>query len=148
MSKSRRRSLETICLYKVNAANREHDRAWQTFTGATDRTRLAEYLDNFYAVERKVARCRQMRKTASKVAIRRGRHGLMLAAARHGVDAYALLDWEVNSPEELANDLVPVDELISGLVDATDIETIKSLSLLIVNDSGPNAPPGHDRGSP
>jgi hypothetical protein len=65
----------------------------------------------------------------------------MLAAARHGVDAYALLDWETNSPEQLANDLTSVDKIVSGLTDSSDFETQASRSLQIVNDSGPNAPP-------
>ena len=95
----RRRSLEVTCLFKVRDANREHDRAMRTFNAAPDRARITEYLNDVYTAENKVARCRSMRNAASSVAIRRSRHGLMLAAARHGVDAYALLDWETNSPE-------------------------------------------------
>ena len=105
----RRRSLEVTCIYKVRDANRVSDQAWQTFTGAADRTRMTEYLNEWQTAENKVARCRLMRNAASSVAIRRSRHGLMLAAARHGVSAYALLDWETNSPEQLANDSSPLD---------------------------------------
>lgn len=141
MNKPRRRSLEVACIYKVRDANRAHDLAWQTFTGAADRTRMTEYLNDWQTAENKVARCRSMSKAASSVAIRRSRHGLMLAAARHGVDAYALLDWETNSPEQLANDLNSVDKIVSGLTDSSDFETQASRSLQIVNDSGPNAPP-------
>jgi hypothetical protein len=65
----------------------------------------------------------------------------MLAAARHGVDAYALLDWEINSPDQLANDPTLIDKTISGLTDSSDLEAQASRSLQIVNDSGPNAPP-------
>ena len=137
----RRRSLEVTCLFKVRDANREHDRAMRTFNAAPDRARMTEYLNDVYTAENKVARCRLMRETASRVAIRRSRHGLMLAAARHGVDAYALLDWETNSPEQLANDLTSVDKIVSGLTDSSDFETQASRSLQIVNDSGPNAPP-------
>jgi hypothetical protein len=102
---------------------------------------MTEYLNDVYTAENKVARCRLMRETASRVAIRRSRHGLMLAAARHGVDAYALLDWETNSPEQLANDPTLIDKALSGLVDSADLETQASRSRQIVNDSGPNAPP-------
>jgi hypothetical protein len=144
----RRRSFEVACLFKVRDAQRSHDLAWQTFTGAADRTRMTEYLNDVYTAENKVARCRSMRNAASRVAIRRSRHGLMLAAARHGVDAHALLDWAVNSPDELANDTSPLDEIISGLTDSSDFETQVSRSLQIVNDSGPNAPPTLERGSP
>ena len=144
----RRRSLEVTCLFKVRNANREHDRAMRTFNAAPDRARMTEYLNDVYTAENKVARCRLMRETASRVAIRRSRHGLMLAAARHGVDAYALLDWETNSPEQLANDLTSVDKIVSGLTDSSDFETQASRSLQIVNDSGPNAPPTLERGSP
>jgi acyl-homoserine lactone acylase PvdQ len=141
MTKPRRRSLEVTCIYKVRDAQRAHDLAWQTFTGAADRTRMTEYLNEWQTAENKVARCRLMRKAASSVAIRRSRHGLMLAAARHGVDAYALLDWETNSPEQLANDTSPLDEIVSGLTDSSDLETQASRSRQTVNDSGPNAPP-------
>jgi hypothetical protein len=72
----------------------------------------------------------------------------MLAAARHGVDAYAVLDWETNSPEQLANDTSPIDEIISALTDPADLEAQASQSLQTVNDSGPNAPPDFERGSP
>jgi hypothetical protein len=141
MIKPRRRSLEVTCLYKVRDAHRLSDRAWQTFNGAEDRTRMGEYLNDWQTAENKVARCRLMRKAASSVAIRRSRHGLMLAAARHGVDAYALLDWEINSPDQLANDPTAIDKTLSGLTDSADLETQASRSLQIVNDSGPNAPP-------
>jgi len=141
MTKPRRRSLEVTCIYKVRDAQRLSDRSWQTFTGAADRTRITEYLNEWQTAENKVARCRLMRKVASSVAIRRSRHGLMLAAARHGVDAYALLDWEINSPDQLANDPTLIDKTISGLTDSSDFETQASQSLQIVNDSGPNAPP-------
>jgi hypothetical protein len=144
----RRRSLEVTCLFKVRDAQRAHDLSWQTFTGAADRTRMTEYLNDWQTAENKLARCRLMRNAASRVAIRRSRHGLMLAAARHGVDAHALLDWAVNSPDELANDTSPLDEIVSGLTDSSNLETQASRSLQIVNDSGPNAPPEHDRGSP
>ena len=144
----RRRSFEVACLFKVRDAQRAHDLAWQTFTGAADRTRMTEYLNDWQTAENKVARCRSMRNAASRVAIRRSRHGLMLAAARHGVDAHALLDWAVNSPDELANDTSPLDEIVSGLTDSSDLETQASRSLQIVNDSGPNAPPDFERGSP
>jgi hypothetical protein len=144
----RRRSLEVTCLFKVRDANREHDRAMRTFNAAPDRARMTEYLNDVYTAENKVARCRSMRNAASSVAIRRSRHGLMLAAARHGVDAYALLDWAVNSPDELANDTSPLDEIVSGLTDSSDLETQASRSLQTVNDSGPNAPPDFERGSP
>ena len=137
----RRRSLEVTCLFKVRDANREHDRAMRTFNAAPDRSRMTEYLNDVYTAENKVARCRSMRNAASSVAIRRSRHGLMLAAARHGVDAYALLDWETNSPEQLANDPTLIDKALSGLVDSADLETQASRSRQIVNDSGPNAPP-------
>lgn len=148
MTKPRRRSLEIACLFKVRDAQRLSDHSWQTFTGAADRTRMTEYLNEWQTAENKVARCRSMRNTASRVAIRRSRHGLMLAAARHGVDAHALLDWAVNSPDELANDTSPLDKIISGLTDSLDLETQASRSLQIVNDSGPNAPPNFERGSP
>lgn len=141
MTKPRRRSLEITCLFKVRDAQRLSDHSWQTFTGAEDRTRMTEYLKDWQTAENKVARCRSMRNAASRVAIRRSRHGLMLAAARHGVDAHALLDWAVNSPDELANDLTSVDKIVSGLTDSSDFETQASRSLQIVNDSGPNAPP-------
>ena len=141
MTKPRRRSLEVTCIYKVRDANRVSDQAWQTFTGAADRTRMTEYLNDFYTAENKVARCRLMRKAASSVAIRRSRHGLMLAAARRGVSAYALLDWEINSPEQLANDSSPLDRTLSVFANSTDFETQASRSLQTVNDSGPNAPP-------
>jgi hypothetical protein len=144
----RRRSLEVTCLFKVRDAQRAHDLSWQTFTGAADRTRMTEYLNDWQTAENKLARCRLMRNAASSVAIRRSRHGLMLAAARHGVDAYALLDWEINSPDQLANDPTAIDKTLSGLTDSADLETQASRSLQIVNDSGPNAPPEHDRGSP
>ena len=137
----RRRSLEVACIYKVREANRVSALAWQTFNAAPDRTRITEYLKDWQTAENKVARCRLMRETASRVAIRRSRHGLMLAAARHGVDAYALLDWETNSPEQLANDPTLIDKALSGLVDSADLETQASRSRQIVNDSGPNAPP-------
>ena len=137
----RRRSLEVTCLYKVRDAQRLSDRAWQTFNGAADRTRMGEYLNEWQAAEDKVARCRLMRKASTRVAIRRSRHSLMLAAARHGIDAYAVLDWETNSPEQLANDLVLFDKSVSGFTDSSDLETQVSRSLQIVNDSGPNAPP-------
>lgn len=154
MTKPRRRSLEVTCLYKVRDAHRLSDQAWQTFNGAADRTRMSEYLNEWQTAENKVARCRSMRKTASSVAIRRSRHELMLTAARLGVDAYALLDWAVNSPQELANDqiansLKTFRETLRAneKLTSADIETTSSLSLQIVNDSGPNAPPEHDRGS-
>jgi len=141
MTKPRRRSLEITCLFKVRDAQRLSDHSWQTFTGAADRTRMTEYLKDWQTAENKVARCRSMRNAASRVAIRRSRHGLMLAAARHGVDAYALLDWEINSPDQLANDPTLIDKTISGLTDSSDLEAQASRSLQIVNDSGPNAPP-------
>ena len=141
MSKSRRRSLEVACIYKVRDAQRLSDQAQRTFNGAADRTRMTEYLKDWETAENKVARCRSMRKAASSVAIRRSRHGLMLAAARHGVDAYALLDWEINSPDQLANDPTLIDKTISGLTDSSDLEAQASRSPQIVNDSGPNAPP-------
>jgi hypothetical protein len=144
----RRRSFEVACLFKVRDAQRAHDFAWQTFTGAADRTRMTEYLNDWQTAENKLARCRLMRNAASRVAIRRSRHGLMLAAARHGVDAYAVLDWETNSPEQLANDTSPLDEIISALTDPADLEAQASQSLQTVNDSGPNAPPDFERGSP
>jgi hypothetical protein len=144
----RRRSLEVTCLFKVRDAQRLSDQAQRTFNGAADRTRMTEYLNDWQTAENKVARCRSMRNAASRVAIHRSRHGLMLAAARHGVDAYALLDWEINSPEQLANDLTSVDKIVSGLTDSSDFETQASRSLQIVNDSGPNAPPDFERGSP
>ena len=144
----RRRSLEVTCMYKVRDANRVSDQAWQTFNAAPDRTRITEYLNEWQTAENKVARCRSMRETASRVAIRRSRHGLMLAAARHGVDAYALLDWETNSPEQLANDPTLINKALSGLADSSDLETQASRSRQIVNDSGPNAPPTLERGSP
>ena len=148
MTKPRRRSLEVACLYKVRDAQRLSDHSWQTFIGAEDRTRMGEYYNKCQTAENNVARCRSMRNAASSVAIRRSRHGLMLAAARHGVDAYALLDWETNSPEQLANDSRPLDRTLSVFANSTDFETQASRSQQIVNDSGPNAPPEHDRGSP
>lgn len=137
----RRRSFEAACVFKVRDANREHDRAVRTFNAAADRTQITKSLTDVYAAEKKVARCRLMRETASRVAIRHSRHGLMLTAARHGVDAYALLDWETNSPEQLANDTSPLDEIVSACTDSSDLETQASRSLQAVNDSGPNAPP-------
>ena len=145
MSKPRgRRSLEVTCLYKVRDAQRESDQAWQTFNRAEDRTRMSEYLNEWQTTENKVARCRSMSKTATRVTIRRSRHELMLTAARLGVDAYALLDWAINSPQELANDQTAnyLDSLRANeKLTPADIETLSSLSLQIVNDSGPNAPP-------
>jgi hypothetical protein len=149
MNKPRRhRSLEITCLFKVRDAQRLSDQAQRTFNGAADRTRMTEYLKDWETAENKLARCRSMRNAASRVAIRRSRHGLMLAAARHGVDAYALLDWEINSPDQLANDPSPLDEIISALTDPADLEAQASRSLQTVNDSGPNAPPDFERGSP
>jgi hypothetical protein len=151
MTKPRRRSLEVTCLYKVRDAHRLSDRAWQTFNGAEDRTRMGEYLNDWQTAENNVARCRSMRNAASRVAIRRSRHELMLTAARLGVDSHALLDWAINSPQELANDQTVnyLDTLRANeKLTPADIETRSSRSLQIVNDSGPNAPPEHDRGSP
>jgi hypothetical protein len=147
----RRRSLEITCLFKVRDAQRAHDLAWQTFTGAADRTRMTEYLNDWQTAENKVARCRSMRNAASRVAIRRSRHGLMLTAARLGVDSHSLLDWAINSPQELANDQTVnyLDSLRANeKLTPVDIETTSSRSLQIVNDSGPNAPPDFERGSP
>lgn len=146
----RRRSLEITCLFKVRDAQRAHDFAWQTFTGAADRTRMTEYLNDWQTAENKLARCRLMRNAASRVAIRRSRHGLMLAAARHGVDAYAVLDWETNSPEQLANDTRPLDKTLGHLAQVRNAHdtALNAHSPQIVNDSGPNAPPEHGRGSP
>ena len=148
MTKPRRRSLEVTCIYKVRDANRASALAWQTFNAAPDRTRITEYLKDWQTAENKVARCRLMREAASSVAIRRSRHGLMLAAARRGVSAYALLDWEINSPEQLANDSRPLDRTLSVFANSTDFETQASRSQQTVNDSGPNAPPTLERGSP
>jgi len=143
MNKPRRRSLEVACIYKVRDAQRLSDRSWQTFTGAADRTRMTEYLNEWQTAENKVARCRLMRKAASSVAIRRSRHGLMLAAARRGVSAYALLDWEINSPEQLANETSPLDNLLGHRAQVRNAHnaTLNAHSLQTVNDSGPNAPP-------
>lgn len=151
MTKPRRRSLEVACLYKVRDAQRLSDHSWQTFIGAEDRTRMGEYYNKCQTAENNVARCRSMRNAASRVAIRRSRHELMLTAARLGVDSHALLDWAINSPQELANDQTVnyLDTLRANeKLTPADIETRSSLSLQIVNDSGPNAPPEHDRGSP
>jgi hypothetical protein len=151
MTKPRRRSLEVTCLYKVRDAHRLSEQAWQTFNGAEDRTRMGEYLNKCQTAENNVTRCRSMRNAASRVAIRRSRHELMLTAARLGVDSHALLDWAINSPQELANDQTVnyLDTLRANeKLTPADIETRSSRSLQIVNDSGPNAPPEHDRGSP
>jgi hypothetical protein len=139
----RRRSLEITCLFKVRDAQRLSDQAQRTFNGAADRTRMTEYLNDWETAENKVARCRSMRNAASRVAIRRSRHGLMLAAARHGVGAYALLDWETNSPEQLANDTSPLDKALGHLAQVRNAHnaTLNAHALQTVNDSGPNAPP-------
>jgi hypothetical protein len=69
VSKTRFRSLEVVCIYKVRDANRVSALAWQTFNAAPDRAQMSEYLNDVYTAENKVSRCRSMRETASLVSL-------------------------------------------------------------------------------
>jgi hypothetical protein len=137
-----RRSWETSLLWRVNSSSRREDVLWQSFVTSRGDT---ETLAMFYAQERQTRRLRVLRQSASWRTIRRSRHALMLANARGHEDALALLNWTVNTPTDLAQDVAPEMTLTEW---ETDSPPSRTLDEFILTLSGPHAPPSLTGGPP
>jgi len=137
----RARSLEVSLLLRCRDLRREHDQAWQTFTIPPDRTRMSEYLVNFYEAERRLRRAGVARQCATSLAIRRSRHRLSLLELRHGVDAYTLRDALRVAHELSTDESSNVDELLTISPVEEDRVSARPPDESTVDEVGANAPP-------
>lgn len=136
-----RRSWETSLLWRVNASRRREDALEQEFVTSRGDT---ETLAKLYAQQTTTQRLRVFRQSASWRAIRRSRHALMLANARGHDDALTLLDWTVNTPSDLAQDVTPDVALIEWETEAPPSQPLDGFALTV---SGPHGPPNLVGGS-
>lgn len=135
------RSLEVGLLFRSRDARRDMDRAWQQFTGTTDRANLDRYLVNFYAAEQKWQAIQRARQCASRLAMRRSRHRLSLLELRHGVDAYSLRD-ALRVAHELSTDEGPVVEQVLTIAPVEEGRVCsRPPDEITVDEVGANAPP-------
>jgi len=134
-----KRSLELYLLFRCRDIGREHEQAWQEFSGHCDK-HSHERLLEFYEVESRLLRARAARQCASRLAMRRSRHRLSLLELRHGVDAYTVRDV-VELAHQLSTDAPLVDQVLTITPVEEGRVRARPPDEFTVDEVGANAPP-------